>query len=257
MKKVLVIANREFKSFLSSPGYYVLAGIFLLIISFMYITMFQHFVNSTQKGNFNPFMQQEMNLHNAVFSGHVHWVNLLFLFVIPVLMGRVLADEKRMRSFDLLMTSPLTSTQIILGKFLGSLFAIWLMVAVSMIYPISASLFTEMQWGKLFSAYLGVFMITGIYAAAGLFCSAVTESVVLASVGGIILNIAFLIVGAFAVHADKEWVTTVVEHISLGQHIELFNRGLVESGSVIFCLSVILLFSFLSERVVESARWRS
>ncbi len=257
MKSVWVIAKKEFRSFLSSPGFYVLAGVFLLILSFSYISMFQAFANAVQKGNFNPFNAPEMNLHNGVFMGFIHWINLLFIFVVPALMGRVFADEKRMRSFDLLMTSPLTSTQIVLGKFIGAVLAIWLMVLISSIYPISASLFAELQWGKLFTGYMGLFFVAAIYTAAGMFCSSITESVVLATIFGVILNLGFWIVAWMSVHAESELAMTIVEHISVGQHMELFNKGLLESASVVFCLSLIAFFCFLSERIVESARWRS
>lgn len=253
----LSICKRELKSLLLSPGYFITIGIFFALISYTYLISFFNFIEVIQRSPMSPFGGPPMNFHDRVVLSHIHLLNLVFIFVIPVLISRIMSEDKKLYSFDLLMTSPLSSATIVSGKFWGGLLAVWFIILVTMIYPLLSSMVVDIQWGKFLSAYLGLFLIAGVYSSVAFLCSSFTDSVVLATISGIVLNLGFLIVSFFSVFYKGERFTAFLEHISLNRHLTGFTQGNLELSSVIFCLTAMLFFCFLSERIVESARWRA
>ena len=251
------ICTKEFKSFLFSPGYFVTIGIFFALISYTYLISFYNFIEAIQQAPASPFGGPPMNFHDRVILSHIHLLNLLFIFMIPVIISRIMSEDKKLYSFNLLMTSPLTSTSIVSGKFWGGLFAVWFIILITMLYPLASSMFVDIQWGKFFSAYLGLLLIAGVYSSVAFFCSSFTDSVVLATISGIVLNLGFLIISFFSVFYKGSTFTAFLEHISLNRHLTDFTQGNLGLSSVIFCVTTMLLFCFLSERIVESARWRA
>ena len=251
-----MICKKEFKSFLSSPGYFITLGIFFVIIGYVYFLSFQNFINAAQRGSVNPF-GGAMNFHESVISQYIGFVSFLFIFITPVLIARIISEDKKLYSFDLLMTSPLNSASIISGKFLGGLAAIWFIILITMLYPLSATFFVDIQFWKFFSAYLGLFLVAGIYTSVALFCSSFTSSFAVAIISGFILNIGFLIISSLSnFYMDNAIFMDFLEHISLNRHVNDFITGQLQLSSLVFCITTILLFCFLSERIVESSRWR-
>ena len=112
------------------------------------------------------------------------------------------------------------------------------------------------SWGPLIVAFAGIFVVGAVYAAMDLFASSLTESAVVSYVLAVILNMGVWFVGVGADASDNPTVRAIFEHISLNQHLAGLVEGTVRTNGVIFLLSLVVLFCFLSERVVESARWR-
>lgn len=202
-----------------------------------------------------PGMEAGMSLQGQVFMMHISYINLLFVFLVPALTMRLLAEEKRMRTFDLLLTSPTSATQIVLGKFLAGWGAVSVLVGISFLYPLLTRLVAEYPMAPLLSAYLGVLLVSGAYVAVGLFASSLTESIMLSVVMGLIFNMMLWFVSQGAAETGTG-LSAVLEYVALGQHFSSFVMGAIKSSSLIFMLSLIGLFVFLTQRVIESARWR-
>ncbi len=254
---IYVICKKELKSFIFSPGYLITLGVFFGMICYIYLLSFSGFINAVQRGPVNPFGGGSVNFHNSVISQYVGFISFLFIFITPVIIARVISEDKKLYSFDLLMTSPLSSASIIVGKFFGGLMAVWLIILITMVYPLSANLFVDIQWSKFLSAYLGLFLVSGIYTSAALFCSSFTNSFPVAIISGFILNITFLIVSSFSnFYTDNRMLMDALEHVSLNQHINNFIAGNLQLSSLVFCTTIIVFFCFLGERIIESSRWR-
>lgn len=257
MRQIIAIARKEFRGYLKSPGYLIVGGIFFLVLSLTYFIFLSNFHRSISSGNMNPMaMNQQVNIHDAVFLPLIWCIIFLFMFIVPMFGSRLLAEERKLNTFELLMTSPITSFQIITGKFLGAFNAVKLVVLVSLIYPLSTLLFgVDIEWGKLISAYFGLLLLSGVFTSIALFCSSFTESVVWAAISGVIANFFSLWVlswiGMFVQNAN---VKEVAEYLSPTKHIVLFNGGSFETSSIIFFLSAICTFCFLSISVMESSR---
>lgn len=254
MSAVFVLAKKDLKALLSSPIFYFIATCCTALWTMVFVVKLREFAA-------NSHMYQSMegggrNIHAEVFLAHFSIVNLVFMFVIPALTMRLLAEEKKLRTYDLLLTSPLTATQIAMGKYLAGFGAALVLVLISALYPLATRMMAEFQAGPLVTTYLGLILISGIYVALGLFASALTESVVLSVVMGLIFNLLLWFVGATVQGSNMPLLTSVVEYLGIGQHFMGFVGGAIKLNGLVFLLSVIVLFVFLTQRVIESSRWR-
>jgi len=255
MRAVLTLAKKDLKNLLMSPLFYIIAGLCSLLWSYSFMRNLLMFAERS-RSFMQPGMEAGMNLQREVFLMHISQINLLFVFVVPALTMRLLAEEKRMRTYDLLLTSPISATQIALGKFLAGWGAVGALTLISFLYPLATRAVAEYPFGPLLTAYLGVFLVSGAYVAVGLFASSLTESIMLSVVMGLMFNILLWFISQGAGDGSTTWVSSVLEYMSIGQHFLGFIMGAVKLNSTVFFLSLIGLFVFLTQRVVESSRWR-
>ncbi|MGZ3721827.1 MAG: ABC transporter permease [Bdellovibrionales bacterium] len=255
MRGILTIAGKDLKNLLLSPMFYVIAGLCTLFWSYSYMRAIFDFAESSRSG-MQPGVEAGMNLQRAIFLTHISQINLLLLFLVPALTMRLFAEEKKMRTFDLLLTSPLSATQIVLGKFLAGLGSVGVLLFISFLYPLLTRLVAEYPFGPLLSAYLGVSLVCAAYVAVGLFASSLTESVVLSVIMGLIFNIMLWFISQGAGGTGNPILAGVMEYLSLGQHFLGFILGVIKLKSLAYFLTLIGLFIFLTQRVVESSRWR-
>lgn len=255
MRAVLTLAGRDLRNLLTSPMFFMISGLCTVLWTYAYLRTLLTFVERT-RAFMQPGMEAGMNLQQQVFMMHISQINLLYVFVVPALTMRLLAEEKRFRTFDLLLTAPISSTQIALGKFLAGFGAVTALTLISFIYPLATRAATEFPMAPLLSAYAGVIFVSATYVAVGLFASSLTESVVLSVILGLIFNISLWFISQGMAGDASPAVSAILEHMSLLQHFLGFIMGAVKSASVVFFLSVVGLFVFLTQRVVESARWR-
>lgn len=255
MRAIFTIAVKDIKNLLLSPLFYVISGLCSVLWSYSYM---RNLISFAEKSRMyaTPGMDGGVNLQGQVFLPHISQVNLLLVFVVPALTMRLIAEEKKMRTFDLLLTSPITATQIALGKFLAGLGSVGALIGISFLYPVLTGLVGNFQIAPLLSAYLGVLLVAATYVAVGLFASALTESVMLSVVMGLIFNISLWFISQGADATSMPMLAKVLEYMSFGQHFLNFIIGSIKITSLVYMLSVIGLFIFLTQRVVESSRWR-
>jgi ABC-2 type transport system permease protein len=255
MRGILTLAGKDLRNLVKSPMLYVIAGLCSMLWSYSYMRMLFAFAERSRLYA-QPGMEAGMNLQRDVFLPHISQINLLFVFVVPALTMRLLAEEKRLRTYDLLLTSPISASQVAIGKFLAGLGTVSVLTAISFLYPLLTRLVAEYPMGPLLAAYFGVVMVSGAYVAVGLFASSLTESVVLSVVMGLIFNILLWFISQGSGDVGNPIVAGVLDYLSLGQHFLNFIMGAVKLSSVVYLASLIGLFVFLTQRVVESSRWR-
>lgn len=258
MKKTCVIAAKECRGFFFNPTFYMIVFFMSVIMSYVYpiqLSMFSQLLsNYVMQQGMQP---QQLNIHYGVFLRHLSYVNLMLIFVVPALTMKLLSEEKKLRTFDLLLTSPVTSFEIVFGKYLAVLAAIFAIVFIAFSYPLATSLMATVSWGPLLISFLGIFLVGGVYAAMDLFCSSLTEQSLVAYVMSVIMNVAIWFVGMGVEVVDNQTVRQFFEHISLNGHLSSLVEGTIRSSAIIFLFSAMSLFVFLAERIVESSRWRS
>lgn len=254
MKQPCLIAWKDFKQIITSPLFFFISALCTVIWSITYLDFLKKFASqgmmASMQGGSGP------NIIQGVVTPHVSVTNLIFIFTVPALTMYLIAEEKRSRSYDLLLTSPITATQIAIGKYLAGLGATVTLLAVSLLYPLATALISDFSWGMLFSVYAGMFFLTALYSAAGLFASALTSSPMLAVFMGVVFNLLIWFVGPSASGSETKWLSSFMEYITVGQHMMNFINGSVQVSSLVFFVTVIGFFVFLSQRVVESSRWR-
>lgn len=257
MKGALIICKKELKGFLMSPNFYLIAFLFTLIFSLTYSISLSQFIRTVGAMVATPGApSQQMNIHYGVFLRLLSYLNLILIFVVPALTMKLFAEEKKLRTFDLLLTSPVSSLHIVFGKYFAALGVIFVLVFLAFMYPLVTASFASIQWAPLIIAYLGIFLVGGVYAAMSLFCSSLTESILVSYVAAVILNISIWLVGMGVEAVDSQTARQIFEHISLNTHLAGLVEGTIRTSALIFLLSLCALFVFLCERVVESNRWR-
>ena len=260
MRGIFAIAGKDLRSIFFSPLFWVISGLCAVVWSVLYLIRVQQFVEQSIQMQLQMAMQGQTeggpNIHYEVFAAHISLVNFIMILAVAAFTMRLFAEEKKQRTFDLLLTSPVNATQIVIGKFLGGVSVAWALVFVSFLYPLSTSFFAEIQWGPLLVSYLGLLLLTASYVAVGMFSSSLTESSVLAVVMSLIFSVGIWFVGAGTEMVDNPTWAAVFEHLSVGNHFLNFIKGGLSIASAVFFFSVIFLYCFLTQRVVESSRWR-
>lgn len=257
MTGTLTIFRKELRGFLTSPSFYAIAFFVSVVLSWSYpiqLNMFsQLLMNYVAQQN---MPQQQLNIHYGLFLRHLSYLNLMLIFVVPALTMRLLAEEKKLRTFDLLLTSPVTSTAIVLGKYFAALCAVGAIVLLALLYPLATAFFAPISWGPLLIAFLGIFLVGGCYAAMDMFCSSLTENSLIAFVMSVVLNVSIWFISIGVEVTDSQTVRQIFEHISMNTHLASLVEGTIRTSALVFLVSLMALFCFLCERVVESARWR-
>ena len=238
MKNIAIIFRKELKSYLLSPMAYVVTAVFLVLTG----TFFATYLAST-------------NYSDTSIRGFLGAGQILILLFAAVLTMRLIAEEKKLGTWELLLTVPVRDTEIILGKFLGSLAVLTGMLVLTFYYPILLMVFGDPDLGPIITSYLGLFLLGCAALAVGIFASSLTSNQIVAAVvgGGILFTLWFLgIAGNFVPGALGE----VLSYISLSHHFPDFVRGIVDTKAIVYYLSVTALFLYMAIRSTETDRWR-
>jgi ABC-2 type transport system permease protein len=257
MRGACVIAGKDLRNLFMSPLFYIMAGICGVTWSFLFVFSVGEFVRQSMIQMMQMQGQGEgLPLHYTVVARHISLVNFVMILASAALTMRLFTEEKRNRTYDLLLTAPVTATDITLGKLIAGLVTAWALVAVSALYPISLAFFGKLDWGPLVSSYIGMLLVAGCYVAIGMFASSLTQSAVVAVIMALVFNVMLWFVGAASDVSDGPVQKQIFEHLNVGGHFQNFLKGSFSVSGTVFMLSVIFLFSFLTQRVVESARWK-
>lgn len=258
MSATLVIFRKEFAGFFKSPLFYFLSFMMTILLSILFSISLDKFAQSSSNAMLQFGMQpQLLNIHYSVFLPHLSIINLIFIFLIPALTMKLISEEKKVRTFDLLLTSPISSFSIVMGKYLAALVTILGLIIVSFVYPVISRRVFEFVWAPTLVAGLGIFLVAAVYAAMNLFASSLTENGLIAFVLSIVFNLSIWFVGALNESFDEPFLKNILEHISLNNHLAGMIEGTIRTNGLVFFFSLIFLFCFLTERVIESARWRA
>ena len=249
--------KKDFKQICFNPVFFLMSGLCCSIWGFVFPRKIFEF---SRVAGVNPFAQGNMgggyNIYETVFISHISLTNILLLFIVPIFTMRLIAEEKKLRTFDLLLTAPITSTKIVLGKFFAAYAVVLVLVTLSFLYPLSTSWVADFNISLLASAYLSIALLTGIYTAIGLFSSSLTSSIMLSVFLGVIFSISLFFVAMGGQFFSNPVYSAVADYLSVSNHLDGFFRGNIVSSSIIFFFIVIGFFLFMTQRVIESSKWR-
>ncbi len=257
MSNVWAIAYKELRAYFLSPiAYVVLAG-FLLIMGFMFWNMlaqFSRFVaiySSMQR----PDLMDQMNLNDMVMTPLLANMVVVFILIMPLITMRLFAGERAEGTDELLLTSPISTLEIALGKFLGASLFLLVLLALAFVFPAVLIYFGDPEIPRIFSGYLALALIGMSAIALGLFTSTLTDSQIVAGVlaGGLLL---LLLLVSWPADAVGENMGAVLRYLSMTDHSGELMRGLVRLQDILYYVSLIAVGLFLSQRSLESLRWR-
>ena len=199
---------------------------------------------------------QALNINQVMIRQLLQNVTILILFIMPMITMRTYSEEKRSGTIELLLTSPLTDFQIILGKFLGAL-ALWaIMLAVSLIHIGLLFVYGNPEWKPIATAYLGLLLLGGCFISVGLFISSLTKNQIVA---GMVTFAVFLFlwvitwIGGFS----GPTIDSLTQYLSIIDHYDDFGKGVIDTTHLIYYVSFITFGLFLTAKSVDSERWRA
>jgi ABC-2 type transport system permease protein len=251
---MLAIAGKELRGYFVSPIGYVLVGFYALLFGWFFYTLVAFFERqSMQMSAGGP--GSAMNVNQMLVAPLLMNATVIMLLVFPLITMRTYAEEKRSGTIELLLTSPLTDWQIILGKFLGALGLYAVMLAVTLVHVAILFVFGTPEWKPIATGYLGLLLMGGSFLSLGLFISSLTKNQIVA---GMITFSVFLLLWVI------NWVSTfvgptmqtVLNYLSITEHFDDFAKGIIDTKHVVYYLSFIAAGLFLTMKSVDSERWR-
>jgi ABC-2 type transport system permease protein len=250
MSAFLTLVRRELGASFNSLTGYVVIAVTLLLTGFSLVDICSKLVS----------LPDDRPVTETFYQSAYFWV--ILLVVSPVITMRTFAAEKSSGTYEALMTTPVSDTQVVLAKFTGSLlfFAFtWLPLLAVLITLRQVSGQAEFMAPKVTAiAFLGVLLIGSLFMAMGCFASSLTRSQVIAAMMSFLLGVGIWVV---SLRPSMENPTAgvwgrVFDHLSIVRHMEDFSRGVLDSRHLVFYLTSTALFVFLTQRVVESRRWK-
>ncbi|MCJ7487256.1 MAG: ABC transporter permease subunit, partial [Candidatus Aminicenantes bacterium] len=181
MKNILSMMKREIGAYFSSPIAYVVISGFLLLVGYFFYSLVWWFNAQAMQMAQNPYYAQQININEMVFSPLFHNMSIILILVAPLLTMRLLAEEKKNGTDELLYTSPLSVGQIILGKYLAALVMLAAMLGLTALLSIFAFAFGNPEIAPWLTGYLGLFLMGATFIAIGLFFSSLTENQIVAA----------------------------------------------------------------------------
>jgi ABC-2 type transport system permease protein len=253
MRNVVTIARKELQGYFASPIAYVVIGFFALLFGYFFYTFLYFF--ERQSMQMAPGMGTPLNVNQALIGPAFMNVSVIVLFVMPMITMRTYAEEKRSGTMELLLTSPLTDLQIILGKFFGALALYALMLAVTLIHIAVLFLYGSPEWKPVATGYLGLLLMGSCFISAGLFISSLTKNQIVA---GMVSFAVFLMLWVINWLGQSFGPTgqAIVTHLSITDHLDDFARGIIDTKHLVYYLSFIVFGLFLTAKSVDSERWR-
>jgi len=256
MTSVNAILAKELRSYFVSPVVYVVGAVFLLIFGVMsYLAVVNAGTQAVRMMQIQGAAAQ-LNLNDLVFRPTFYSTAIVILLVLPILTMRLFAEERKLRTFELLMTSPIRLNEVVIGKFLGVCLIFLGMLALTGIVPLILSGYSSFDWRPVLTGYLGLALMGALFLATGLFASALTENQIVAAFLSFGLLILVWLLGALGSVLGDNPMGNTISYLSFIEHYDRLVRGLVDTKDLIYYLSGTVLMLFLAHRVVESQRWK-
>ncbi len=230
-------AQKELRSFFNSAVAYVILTLFLLIAGWFFTS--------------SLFLVNQADLRD-VFSVIVP---LIYLFFIPAITMRVIAEEKKSGTIELLVTMPVRDVEIVLGKYFATLVLLATALALTFAYPLTISILGNPDGGALIGGYLGLLLMGAAYLAIGVFTSGLTPNQIVAFITGFALIFVFFMLDKVIVFFPGP-VASILEYASVTYHFENLARGVIDTRDLVYYGTMITLFLFLAVRSLEARKWR-
>jgi len=255
MKNIWAICKKEVKTYFTSPIAYVVITVFLVLVGFFFYSLIWWFNSQSMQMARNPYYYQQLNINQMVFSPLFHNISIILLLMIPLLTMRLFSEEKKIKTDELLYTSPLSVNQIILGKYFAALFVLLVMLMLTGVLSIFTFAFGNPEAVPILNGYLGLFLMGAAFIAAGIFFSSLTENQIVSAIltfGALLL---FWILNWASYSAGGMW-KSVLNYLSIFQHFDDMTKGILDTTDIIYYLSFSFLGLFLTHSVIQSRRWR-
>ena len=253
MRNIAAITQRELNAYFVSPIAYVMIGFFLLLFGYFYSVPLYYFVQQSAQMGQSP---GPMNMNQQLIGPTLMNTTVIMLFFFPLVTMRTYSEEMRSGTIELLLTSPITDLEIIIGKFLGALLLYISMIALTVVHIGLLFYFSDPEWKPIATAYLGLILMAGCFLSLGMFISSLTNNQIVAAMATFAVFLMLWVISWISAFVGPT-AQAVLQYLSLTEHFEDFAKGIIDTKHVIYYLSFMALGLFLTAKSVDSARWRA
>jgi ABC-2 type transport system permease protein len=249
------IAKKELRTYFTSPIAYVVITVFGVLAGFFFYSLINWFNALSLQLSQNPAYYAQLNINQQVFAPFFNNLSVILLLMIPLLTMRLFAEEKKIGTEEMLLTSPVPIARIVLGKYAAALAVLAGMLALTALPSGLAFIYGNPEVPAFLTGFLGLFLMGAAFIALGLFFSSLTENQIVAAAltfGALLL---FWIIN-WAAAAASGAARSVLEYLSILRHFDNLTRGILDTADVVFYLSFVFLGLFLTYAAIQSRRWR-
>jgi len=255
MTNVWVVCRKELRSYFTSPIAYAVMALFALIFGFVFFSATRDFVNFTFRSQMTGGTQP-LSVNEFIIRPLLGFAGTVSLFLIPMISMRLIAEEKRNGTIELLLTSPIQDFSIILGKWLGAMLLYLFVLGMSLLSIALLFAWGKPDWKPVLVAYLGLILQGGCLLAIGVLISAMTSNQIVAGGAAFFVSLLLYMLSWFT-EFDSTTTSKVLNYLSIVTHMENFSKGVLDLKDAVFYVTFIFLALFLTVRQMESLRWRS
>jgi ABC-2 type transport system permease protein len=236
MRNILIIAKKELRSYFTSAIAYVVFAMFLVLAGYFFSAIL-------------------LITKQASFMGAAYNIVITLLFLIPLITMRLFAEERKLGTLEILLTKPVKDFEVVLGKFFAALSFLILMYATTGIYVYILSKYGNPDLGPIWSSYLGLLLVGASFLALGIFASTLTENQIIAAVISFALILLLWIMNWISGQLGTRQ-EGLLSYLSLSSRFDDFIRGVIDLKSVVFYLSFIVFWLFLTVKSIEVRKWK-
>lgn len=244
MRAVWATYTRELRAYFFSPLAYVVLFFFLVVNGVIFVNLIGNLVDP------------RVMAPDPAFSYFFRSAWLMLILLAPVLTMRLISEELRSGSIEILMTGPITEGQVIAGKYLAALTFYAFLWLPTLVYGFLIARQSDVDWGPVAAGYVGILGIGALILAVGTFASALTRSQLVAAMVSVALVFLLFLIGMFEEMFNSEGLKQAIGYLNLWNHIEELARGIVDTRRLVYYASASLFFLFLAARALEDKKWR-
>jgi ABC-2 type transport system permease protein len=257
MRNALTIASKELASYFVQPIAYVVLTVFVLMAGWFFFALLKQFDEMIQvyQAMSNLESLHHLNLNVRVIEPLLHNMSVVMVILVPAITMRTFAEEKRTGTYEFLLTAPVRTGEIVAGKFIAAGVFVLVMIALIWVFPIILMVFGDPEVGVMASGYIALALLGVCFVSVGLFTSSLTQNQIIAAISclGILL---LLYVISWPLQAGGGRMGDVLRYLSLPDHFSQMVRGVIDTSDIVYFFTLIFVALFLTQRSVESARWR-
>lgn len=236
INNIKAIFLKELRSYFNSAIAYVIIVVFLALVGWFYVN--------------NIFLNNEATMRSMFDSV----IPLVFLFIIPALTMRLLSEEKKSGTIEILTTKPIHDYDIVLGKFFSAWALIGIILVPTLLYYITVASLGKLDHGPVIGGYIGLLLVAGVYISLGLFASSLTENQVIAFILGLVFILIFFILDKILIYLPG-WAASTVEYFGVDYHYSSISRGVIDTRDIIYFLSMMGFILYLTVVSLERRKW--
>ncbi len=232
---MLAVLRREMSNYFTSPIGYIFLAVFYFFSGMFFTNVLAY--NSTDITN--------------VFSG----LFTVLMFIIPLLTMRSMSEEKKQKTDQLLLTSPIKLGNLVIGKFLAAFIIYCIALAITVVYSIILAVYETPEWSVVVGNIFGALLLGAALIAIGVFISSLTENQLIAAIGSFAVMMFIMMIDSFAALIPVEFISNILLKLSFMTRYTDFVNGILNFANVLFFLSIAVIFNFFTVRVLEKKRW--